>query len=74
MMVNIFQCVPVQADWDPTKEPRCVNLDAELIIISSINVITDVLTLCLPMPLVWKLHASKARKYQISGLFLLGGL
>lgn len=73
-MVNLLQCLPINADWNPAVKPRCVNLDVELVIVSSINVVTDFAILCLPMPLVWRLHTSKARKAQVSGMFLLGGL
>lgn len=73
-MVNLFQCLPIRADWNPSVQPRCVNLDVELIILSSINVVTDVTLLALPMPLVWRLQASRSRKLQVSFTFLLGGL
>ncbi len=72
--VNIFQCIPVKSDWDPTIKPRCVNIGLDLIILSSINVITDAAILCLPIYQVWHLHMSRSRKLQIGGLFLLGGL
>ena len=73
-LVNLLQCLPIGADWDPNITPKCVNLDVELIILSSINVVTDVAILCLPMPLVWRLQTSRVRKLQVSGVFLLGGL
>lgn len=73
-MVNLLQCLPVRADWNPSVQPRCVNLDVELIILSSINVVTDVTLLALPMPLVWRLQTSRSRKLQVSCTFLLGGL
>lgn len=73
-MVNLLQCLPIGADWDPKITPKCVNLDVELIILSSINVITDFAILCLPMPLIWRLQTSRVRKLQVSGAFLLGGL
>ena len=73
-MVNLLQCLPINALWDPTVTPTCVNLDVELIIVSSINVITDFSILCLPMPLVWRLNMTTARKLQVTGMFLLGGL
>jgi len=72
LMTNIFQCVPVEADWNPALTPRCVNLDLELILVSSINVITDAVILCLPMPYVWRLHATRSKKLTLTGIFLLG--
>lgn len=73
-MVNIFQCVPVKSGWDPTVKGRCVNIGLDLVILSSINVVTDAAILCLPIQQIWKLKMSWTRKAQIGGLFLLGGL
>jgi len=73
-MVNLLQCLPINADWNPAVKPRCVNLDVELVIVSSINVVTDFVILLLPMPLVWRLQINSGRKAQVSGMFLLGGL
>ncbi len=73
-MVNLLQCLPVNSVWNPAVKPRCVNLGLELLIFSSINVVTDFVILVLPMPLVWRLHTTTARKAQVSGLFLLGAL
>ena len=73
-LVNIFQCVPVSSDWNPTIKPRCINYGLDLIILSSVNVITDAVTLCLPIYQIWHLRMSRTLKLQIGGLFLLGGL
>lgn len=73
-MVNIFQCVPVRSDWDPTVKAKCVNIGLDLIILSSINVVTDAAILCLPIQQIWNLKMSWIRKTQIAGLFLLGAL
>jgi len=73
-MVDIFQCVPVQALWDPTIPHKCVNVDGELIAVSLLNVISDVLILILPLPMLWGLHTTTQRKWQLTGLFLMGSL
>lgn len=43
-------------------------------IMGSLNVATDVTTLCLPMPLLWSLKISVERRLQVMSMFLLGGL
>lgn len=72
-VVNLLQCLPIQAGWEPSPQSRCVKLNVELIILSSINVVTDATILVLPMPLVWRLQISRSRKLQVSCTFLLGG-
>lgn len=66
-LVVIFQCVPVRSDWDPSIEPHCVNLDAELIAIGVLNSFTDFLILGLPIPFLLRLHSSMAHKIQLAG-------
>ncbi|KAK8045562.1 hypothetical protein PG993_005586 [Apiospora rasikravindrae] len=72
IMTNIFQCVPVESNWDTTITPHCVDLGAELVAVSSLNVVTDAAILCLPMPIIWRLKTSFRRKLQLTSMFLLG--
>ncbi|KAK8018791.1 hypothetical protein PG991_007981 [Apiospora marii] len=72
VMTNIFQCVPVESNWDKTLVPTCVDLGAELVAVSSLNVVTDAAILCLPMPVIWGLKTSARRKLQLTSMFLLG--
>ena len=73
-LVNLLQCLPVNAMWNPRVKPKCVNLGVELIVVSSINVVTDFIILCLPIPLVWRLQTSLTSKVQVTGMFFLGSL
>lgn len=70
----IFQCNPVRGAWDFTVPSKCIKLSLEIMVMSALNATTDFLTLCLPLPLLWKLHLPKQRKIQLMGIFLLGGL
>lgn len=70
----MLQFLPLQADWNPSIQSRYINQKLQLIILSSINAATDIVILALPMPLIWRLHASRSRKIQVSCTFLLGGL
>ncbi|KAL9595034.1 MAG: hypothetical protein Q9219_006684 [cf. Caloplaca sp. 3 TL-2023] len=71
--VTIFQCVPIAAQWEPRPDAYCVNYSAASFIAGFLNVITDVIILASPMPAVWHLKVSKARKRLITVTFLLGG-
>lgn len=70
----IFQCKPIRGAWDPMIDAKCFNLKIVILLTSSLNVFTDVLTLCLPLPLLWRLKLPKEKKVQLTGIFLLGGL
>lgn len=72
---TIFECVPVQAEWNKgIRNARCQSI-RELALGAGIsNLILDVLSLLLPVPMVWQLHVSKRIKVSLTGIFLLGGL
>ena len=73
--VSIFQCVPVAAFWDRNiKTAKCVNLAQFSTSTGVTNLLTDVIILCLPMPMVWTLHTNKTQKMTLTGIFLLGFL
>ena len=72
-LVTIFQCRPVAAFWDPTIQgAECIDLPHFAVVSCVLNLLTDVLILCLPIPMVWGLNTTKAQKVTLTGIFLLG--
>lgn len=72
---TIFQCTPVSAFWDRTiQHAKCVDLVQFSIGSGITNLLTDVMILCLPMPMVWSLHMNRAQKWTLTGIFFLGFL
>ena len=53
---------------------KCINFTAVVLAAGVINVVTDFTILILPMPVLWNLKVSKARKRMTMGTFMLGGL
>lgn len=74
LFLQIFQCTPIEAIWYTNLKRHCVDISADYIAVGTINILTDVAILCLPMPQLWQLQMSRARKVQMMGMFLLGGL
>lgn len=74
IFLQIFQCTPIEAIWYTNIERHCVDISASYIAMGTINIVTDVAILCLPMPQLWQLQMSRTRKVQMIGMFLLGGL
>ncbi|KAL8824018.1 MAG: hypothetical protein Q9170_008272 [Blastenia crenularia] len=72
VLVEIFQCWPIKLQWDPTALGHCVNFVAYAITVFTTNVITDLLIFALPLPLVWRLHTSKKRKWMLTATFAIG--
>jgi hypothetical protein len=72
-------CVPTSYFWtqwvDPLSGGYCrINLYLFYLWNGVANLLTDVIILCLPMPIVWRLQMPRSQKWAISGIFLLGGL
>ena len=74
ILVIIFECRPVNAAWNLAIKGSCVNLALGGIIVGSVNVAADFVTLFLPMPMVWSLNIETKWRVQLVGIFLLGGL
>lgn len=74
VIMLIFQCRPVNRAWDPTVKADCIDVSKVLTVIASMNVLTDFLLLCLPLPQLWKLQMRRETKLQLIGIFSIGSL
>ncbi|KAI4196374.1 MAG: hypothetical protein LQ346_003233 [Caloplaca aetnensis] len=68
----IFGCHPIQAVFNPLTKGKCINGEAAILAVATMTIVTDFIILLLPLPLVWKLHLPKIRKFQLTLIFLLG--
>lgn len=73
-LVAAFACTPIRGFYDPSVPARCIDSPSFYWANASLNVITDVIILVLPIPVVWGLQMSIRRKIEITLLFLTGGL
>ncbi|KAL8750904.1 MAG: hypothetical protein Q9199_006777 [Rusavskia elegans] len=72
-----FQCSPASFYWSKyTRKTQgtCMDLRVLLLVTASLNIVTDVALLILPMPVVWNSKIERSQKFAVSGIFLLGGL
>jgi hypothetical protein len=71
---TIFQCTPVQAQWDYTiLDKHCVSSEsfvAAAYSISVMSILTDWLYALLPIPMIWSIQMSIQKKVTVA--FLLG--
>lgn len=74
VLVQIFTCSPVDAAWIPTKADHCIDQTKFYYGNSISNLLTDVIILCLPMPLIWRLHMTLEKKLGVTTVLLMGGL
>ncbi|TVY45829.1 hypothetical protein LSUB1_G000099 [Lachnellula subtilissima] len=72
-LVAIFACHPIRGYWDKTIPSKCINTTNFYYGIGIPNLITDVMLIIFPLPMVWKLHMPLSQKIAVSGIFALGG-
>jgi hypothetical protein len=67
-------CVPLAKFWDPTVPGFCFDKKALWFSNSAIHILTDILILIYPMPVLKSLQLPKKQKYALMAVFALGGL
>lgn len=75
LLTNIFQCTPVQYYYDKDLKGHCMSGQVQFFqVMGSIALIEDVIILCLPIPVFWKLQINSRQKIGLTLVFSLGGL
>ena len=71
----IFECTPIDFSWDQRGgHGHCINLDKFFLGQAIPNIVTDIVLLSIPLPMIWHLQLPRSQKMALSGVFLLGGL
>lgn len=71
-LVSAFSCVPIQKIWYPTMAGKCINNNILLYVTSAINVLTSLLIICTPLPVLFRTRHKKTEVTQLIALVLLG--
>lgn len=70
-----FVCRPFAANWDQDNPgSKCLNMQSVSSLSTLPNIITDVVMLLLPVPVIWSLHTKLITKIQLTFTFALGSL
>lgn len=71
----IFACNPIARSWDITiQEGSCINRPALYIATAVLGIVTDVMLLVLPLPLVIRLQVSIQQKLGLMLMFAIGSM
>ena len=65
-------CIPFRKTFDPLIPGHCISGHGVALGTAIANVVIDVVLLLLPMPTIWKLHASRTRRIFLTTAFALG--
>lgn len=74
MLVAIFQCLPVEHQWDHSITGYCIDTTAFFRASGIPNILTDIAILILPLPMVWRLHTSAMKRLGLTVVFLVGSV
>lgn len=73
-VASTLQCFPLRHIWDSNVGGYCLAIPLAGTILAVFNVLTDIIILVMPMPILWRMQRETKEKLQIMGIFLLGGL
>jgi len=69
---SVFICRPLALYWDPTLPGKCGDLLALWIMTGTLNIVTDLAILILPMPYLYGLEIALYRKVVLIATFGVG--
>ncbi|KAL4985868.1 hypothetical protein BDW68DRAFT_189315 [Aspergillus falconensis] len=70
-----FECTPIRYQWDKTiPGGRCIDITAFYRWMSLPNIVTDVMMLLLPLPMILRLHLTRGQKLGLGMVFATGGV
>ncbi|SLM36795.1 hypothetical protein LPUS_06482 [Lasallia pustulata] len=74
-IAGFLTCVPLEYLWDPTiPGGHCFDINAYFRWASLTNIVTDVVMLILPLPVIWKIHTSRNVKMGLTFTFATGSI
>lgn len=74
LVLNIFRCRPVSANWDLSVEGDCIDRQIPMLTLAIANILIDLSVLCLPIRIVIPLQIPTPQKISLALLFATGGL
>lgn len=71
----IFACTPIAMSFDITNQAgTCINRPSLYIATAVVNIMSDIVLFCLPLPIVVKLQVPRRQKLGLLLIFLLGSM
>lgn len=71
-------CRPLSYFWqqyiDPTAKGTCIDVREFFFFNGIASVLIDVMILCIPAPIIWRLQMPKTQRLAVISILLLGGL
>ena len=72
--VSLFQAIPIPYNWGGVPNGTTINELGMYIGLAVSELALDLVTLSMPWVMIWRLQMTTRRKWEICGIFALGGL
>jgi hypothetical protein len=73
VLIGLFICRPFAFNWDPTiPGGKCGNQNAGYASVGVVDIVTDLVIMILPIPMVLNLHLPTANKIGLCSIFGFG--
>jgi hypothetical protein len=73
ILCSFLLCRPFAFNWNQTiPDGHCGNQILSYEVTGALNICTDVIVLCLPLPVIWNLQMKVANKIGLFGIFTVG--
>ncbi|KAJ5613820.1 hypothetical protein N7528_007474 [Penicillium herquei] len=72
ILETFLLCRPLKYNWDTSISGVCGDRNAAYVVAGTMNLITDLMVMALPMPHIWKLQLGTAKKVALCGVFSIG--
>jgi hypothetical protein len=73
ILETLLLCRPLAFNWDPTiPGGSCGQRNATYVVAGTLNLVTDLMVMFLPIPHIWKLQLSMAKKLALCTVFCVG--
>lgn len=76
LIADLTACNPFEAQWASTEvqNEKCINKETLYVWSTFPNIITDIILLILPLPIIWKLHTPTKLKMALTATFVFGSM
>ncbi|MCJ1310742.1 hypothetical protein MMC25_004408 [Agyrium rufum] len=71
-LATAFQCNPASAFWNGDNNSKCLSGTTLFDAVLSLNILTDVVILALPLRMIWQLHLPMRQRLTILTIFSIG--
>ncbi|CBF80316.1 hypothetical protein AN8328.2 [Aspergillus nidulans FGSC A4] len=72
VLETLLLCRPLAYNWDTSTDGECGERNATFVVAGTLNLVTNLMVMVLPLPHIWKLKLNLAKKLALTAVFCMG--